>query len=102
MATKKTSKRSAKGHRAYSADRSSALTAMIKDLQRSKAKTDEFLANPASVAKDYGVRLSREEESAIKFVSGVSLVSLLGRLKRPGVAVFDNNCSCPGPGPSCW
>ena len=97
MATKKTSKRSAKGHRAYSADRSSALTAMIKDLQRSKAKTDDFLANPAS-----GVRLSREEESAIKFVSGVSLVSLLGRLKRPGVAVFDNNCSCPGPGPSCW
>lgn len=103
MATKKSSKRSsAKSYRAYTADRSSAINAMVKDLQRSKDKADAFLANPAVVARDYGVKLSREEESAIKFVSGVSLVSALGRLKKPGVAVFDHNCSCPGPGPSCW
>nr|MDQ3803787.1 hypothetical protein [Acidobacteriota bacterium] len=74
---------------------------MVKDLQASKERGSEFVANPARVARQYGVTLSREEEFAVKFVSGLSIASIFTRVRLP-VAFFDNNCGCPGPGPASW
>ena len=100
MATKKTSKK--KGAREFAVDRSAKIAAMVKDIQGSKAKSDSFFADPGAVAKGYGVTLAAEEKYAIKFASGLALASVIGKIKRPGVAFFDSNCSCPGPGPSSW
>ncbi len=100
MPAKKTSKKrpaKAGGARQAAADRGERVAAMVKDLQASKERGNEFVANPARVARQYGVTLSREEEYAVRFVNSVSLISVVGKLGRIGsTAVFNNNCSCGG------
>jgi hypothetical protein len=91
-------------HREYLVDRNDRLQSMVRDLEDSPEKKERFLADPLTVAKAYGVSLSKEEVFGIRFLNGISVASIVAGLRKPGVAFFDNNCGCGGGGggPSCW
>ena len=100
MATKKAKKKSSAAsgakHREFSADRGARISEMVNAVQGSKEGSDRFMADPAAVAKEYGVNLSSEEVQAVRFMNGIAVGGALSKLGRPSVAFWDHNCSCGG------
>ena len=88
-------------HREYQLDLNKRISKMMDEIGASKQASERFLADPATVAQEYGVTLSADQLAAIRFGHGLQLASVLANLKRPQVAFFNNNCKCGGslPGP---
>lgn len=94
MSAKKSGTASRSTHREYTLDLGKRTWKMVDEIGASKQASERFLADPAAVAKEYGVTLTPDDLAAIKFANGLQLASVLANLRRPQVAFFNNNCKC--------
>jgi hypothetical protein len=58
------------GHREYAAERKAKLLQLTTDLRTSDSLLTAFAGNPDQTAKQYGLRLTEEEVSAIAAITG--------------------------------
>jgi len=83
-------------HRDYVIDRRKKLRKMFAELQQTSSLVDTFHTDPRPFAAKFGIDLNEEEIFGIQSLRGVDLRDLHERLVYSPMAVFDQNCSCPG------